>query len=867
MTKQAVSQLVNYLTIMNKYLLLTAKVFLKLSVHTRKVSLAVLLLASAIVCSAQQNITGCVLDSATQKPLTAANVTLLRSGRAVSFVRTDAKGGFSIKAKEGDSFSVTFMGYGKKVVPVSQKRDYRVLMSPQEFTLREVQVKAGRVFGRQDTISFDLSQYASQRDNSLKDVLKKVPGVDVADNGQVSFNGKAVKRFTVENLDLTGGRYNALTEALKAQDVARAEIIEHDQPIKALRNKVLTDDVAMNIKLKAEARDKWMLTLKPAVVTSFPLETARPQGGVDALQIGKRQQRMYNARHDRSGQDLTRSNDVLAQVQTSGYDRGQDIPQWFSQPTLASPIDAERLRKNRSWDFSLKETRKRGEEGEQRITAGYMHTNERQQTENQTTLYLDPTAPQNTDEKAENVMRSDRLYLDFMRNTNTETAYGNEYFLLEGLRKEGLSQFNSSNTGSVTQQVKTPQLRLSNTFARIWPRKTHSLEFESVVDYRHSPMTLTVDEDEKKLSTTMFHTDEKVSLTLNRPFLTHRYTATLTAEHLRADGKNTLLGALLRPWWQYKRGLSRLVLSLPVKYSAFTDRKKQFVDASPSLLFNLKKGSRHELWSVVGLSQTTGGWQQFALSEYEKDYRTMIKNDGIIPRNGNLYASLSYDYKRTLAELFSSFSVSYNRTWRNLMTDMTVTDGRYLLNTIAKDNITEAFSAKAWVSKGFFSLHTKAKLDVEYSHAEGSQLSAGAVSAYSSNIITASPELTFSPRWGMFTYSALFNANALKTPNAEHKTLLNWIQRISYTHSIGHVDLSASAVHYRNELQSGTVATSFLADCSAILRLKKVRLSLTARNLFNKRSYIQTVYSGVTSSTTVYNLRPREVVAEAQISI
>lgn len=770
-------------------------------------------------------------------------------------------------AAQGDCLTVTYMGYGKKILPISSKNNYRVLMSPAEFTLKEVQVKAGYVFGRQDTISFDLSQYASQRDNSLKDVLKKLPGVDVADNGQVSFNGKAVNRFTVEDLDLTGGRYNALSEALKAKDVSRAEIIEHDQPIKALRNKVLTDDVAINIKLKDEAKDKWMLTLKPAVVTAFPLETARPQGGADALQIGKRQQRMYNVRHDRSGQDLSRQNNILAQVSTSGYDSGQALPQWFNTPILDSPIDAKRLRQNRSWDFSAKDTRKQGEEGEQRITAGYMHTNERQRTENSTLLYLNSETPSKTDEMAENVMRSDRLYLDFMRNTNSESAYGNEYFLLEGLQKDGLSQFNGTYTGSVTQRVKTPQVRLSNTFTRIWPRKTHSFELKSVVDYRHAPMTLAVDDTETKLSTTVFHTDETVSFTLNKPFLTHRYTAVLTAEHLRADGKNTLLAATLQPWWQYKRGLLRLVLNLPVKYSAFTNRSKQFVDASPSLLFNLKKGSRHELWSTVSFSQTTGGWAQFALQEYEKDYRTTVKTDGTIPRNSALYALLSYDYKRTLAELFSSFSLSYKRTWANLMTDMTVDDGRYVLNTMEKDNTTSMISAKMTVSKGFFSLHTKVKLGIEYNHSEGSQLSANKVSAYSSNAVTATPELTFSPRWGAFTYSGRFNINAMKTPDTKHETLTSWTQRVNYTHSIGVVDLSATVVHYRNELQSGQTASSFLADCAVIVRLKKVRLSLSARNLFNKRVYTQTVYSGVTSSTTTCNLRPREIIMEAQVSI
>lgn len=47
------------------------------------------------------------------------------------------------------------------------------------FALKEVQVKGLPVFGRQDTTVFDLKRYVSDRDNSLKDVLKKLPGIDV----------------------------------------------------------------------------------------------------------------------------------------------------------------------------------------------------------------------------------------------------------------------------------------------------------------------------------------------------------------------------------------------------------------------------------------------------------------------------------------------------------------------------------------------------------------------------------------------------------------------------------------------------------------------------------------------------------------
>ena len=68
-------------------------------------------------------------------------------------------------------------------------------MTPEAFELREVQVKSGRIAGLRDTISYDLSKFADKRDNTLKDVLKKLPGVDVDKKRQDKFQRKGHQPF------------------------------------------------------------------------------------------------------------------------------------------------------------------------------------------------------------------------------------------------------------------------------------------------------------------------------------------------------------------------------------------------------------------------------------------------------------------------------------------------------------------------------------------------------------------------------------------------------------------------------------------------------------------------------------------------
>ena len=524
---------------------------------------------SALPSLSQTKVTGCVVDSLSRRPLKGAAVTLVRGGRAVSFGKTDEKGCFSVVAQSGDSLQVTFLGYEKRRVAAVKGSEMVVELAQRAFRLKEVQVKGLPVFGRQDTTSFDLKRYVSASDNTLKDVLKKLPGVDVDDKGKISFNGKGISRFTVEDLDLAGGRYNQLNELLKARDVDRAEVIEHDQPVKALQGKVFTDDVAMNIRLRPEARDKWAFTLRPGVVVATPLDGTRPQGGADALQIGKRRQRMYAAMYDRSGCDLTQADALLATGGTAAYGGGVEVPQWFAGPQLAAPIDAERLRFNSSYDVAVKQTRKTKAGSEQRWTAGYLHTGETQQTGNTSTYYFDGKEPVTTDETANSTIRRDRLYADLNHNTNTAGAYGNEYFIIEGTLADGASRIGGGEDGGISQRVKLPELHAANTFTRLFSRERHSWQVYSNVDFHYAPHEMTVDGCLQKLTNILYYTDNYARLTLNRRFLTHRYDLGLAAEHLNLQGGHTRLTVHSAPSWQYKRMGTVVRLNLPMKWTGF----------------------------------------------------------------------------------------------------------------------------------------------------------------------------------------------------------------------------------------------------------------------------------------------------------
>ena len=829
--------------------------------------ITLLLLPFSFYASAQQPVTGVVTDSATHELLPMAAVTLMRGGKAVAFTNADDKGAFSIAVKAGDSLSVSFLGYRKHMVRVSPGQHVSIQMVPEAFELREVQVKSGRIAGLRDTISYDLSKFADKRDNSLKDVLKKLPGVDVDKNGKISFNGKDISRFTVEDLDLTGGRYDRLNETLKPEDVDRAEVIQHDQPVKALRDKVFTDDVAMNIKLKPGARDKWMATLKPAVAVAFPLKGTEPMGGAEALQIGRKRQSLYDAEYDRSGRDLGRGNDVLATGGTTGYGSGADVPQWLTQPELAAPIDDNRLRFNRSYSLNVKHTAKTAKGSDWRITAGCMHSTEEQTTANTSSYFFDNSAVETTYETNYSCIKRDNVYVDFTTMVNNSKTYGNEYFLAEGTRREGISRIEGTAQGVTAQTVKTPEMRLLNNFSRLFTLGDNTFTVRSTADFHYAPFSLNVDGSTEELKNLLWHTDNSAELVLPGRYFTQSYKAGFAIEHLNLRGRNTSVEVYVKPGLEYRRGRMRLNIDVPVRWQRFTAQNRNLLYASPSLYFNCKTGMRSELTAWGGYTMKPGEWNRFVLDEYAFDYRTTYATCGIVPVDRTLSAYITYDYKRPVKELFWTFTASYSHIRSNVMTDMAIADGQYRYYVTERGNSRQSAFLKTQVSKGFFSLHLKTRIALQYAYSEGGQLSMSTVTGYRAHTFTMSPEITFSPFFGTFYYAGQFILNGMSTDETAQNVLFCWRQNLSYTQTIGNVDITLSAVHYRNELQSAQTVSTLLADAGVVWRLKKVRLQAALRNIFNRRNYAVTYYGSASSSTTYYNLRPREIILSARINL
>lgn len=120
--------------------------------------------------------------------------------------------------------------------------------------------------------------------------------------------------------DVTGGRYNQINNNLSAKAVKTAEIMENYQSVKALKGKINSEEVALNLKLDPKARDQWIANTTLGAGWSDDNDKLLWEGGLNALQLGKGKQSVYNYKTNNNGKDLSNEQTILT---GSGW---QEVP-------------------------------------------------------------------------------------------------------------------------------------------------------------------------------------------------------------------------------------------------------------------------------------------------------------------------------------------------------------------------------------------------------------------------------------------------------------------------------------------------------------------------------------------------------------
>ncbi|WP_297123055.1 TonB-dependent receptor [uncultured Porphyromonas sp.] len=233
-------------------------------------SLCLLLILHALVITLPAQVVttvrGAVRDSA-EAPLVGANVAFYRltpSGdkQLVAGGMSDGKGRFTIAQvpQEQLSLEVSYIGYQnyQKSLTITAGIDLGIIQLEEDAHLLEVVVVEGKATDmtvRGDTIAFNADAYKVPQGAMLEELVKRLPGAEIDENGQITIGGQQVAKIMLDGKEFFSGDTKVAMRNLPASVVNQLEVL--NQQSDEARVTSFDDDeeqTVLNIRTKPDMR-------------------------------------------------------------------------------------------------------------------------------------------------------------------------------------------------------------------------------------------------------------------------------------------------------------------------------------------------------------------------------------------------------------------------------------------------------------------------------------------------------------------------------------------------------------------------------------------------------------------------------------
>ncbi|AWG21246.1 TonB-dependent receptor [Flavobacterium faecale] len=231
----------------------------------KKLYLVVLFLFSILSIGQSLKMEGSIVDTK-GKAIEMANVMAVNLGTKAmdSYAITNEKGKFSLSLKSGTHYSinVSYLGMQSKTIEiVTSQEDITRTIALEEggIELDGVEIVHDMpVSIKGDTIVYNADSFKSGTERKLEDILKKLPGVEVNDDGEVEVEGKKVTKLMIEGKDFFDGDTKLGVKNIPADAIDKIQVLRNFNEVGALKGVENNEEsVAMNIKLKSGKKNFW----------------------------------------------------------------------------------------------------------------------------------------------------------------------------------------------------------------------------------------------------------------------------------------------------------------------------------------------------------------------------------------------------------------------------------------------------------------------------------------------------------------------------------------------------------------------------------------------------------------------------------
>jgi hypothetical protein len=850
-------------------------------------------------------IQGVVKNAQDNKGLNGVNVSVREKGSSTifGFSITDSNGKYRLEYKGAkDTLIIYTSGFNiqkqeKTITGKSQTVDF--VVSAEAITLKEVKITPPKIKQTGDTVSYSVIDFTDKNDRTIGDVLKKLPGIDVMENGQIFYQNKPINKFYIEGGDLLQGRYGIATNNIEAKEVSKIEVLENHQPIKVLKNKVFSEQAAINLKLKESAKGK----LISNAMFGAGLPPILLSGEVMGMYFNKNRQNITTYKGNNTGDDVSRD-------MNSFYSREAEQMKSDGMLSVQSPsspsINRKRYLFNQANNLTFNNLWKLNKDYQLNANIHYINDRLDKSSLSRTEYYL----PGDSVVQIREILSS-RLYMNQLDGEVQLTANTDKFYLNNLLKLNAgwdREQGDAVTADSIHQHLDKPNYGISNSFEIIKDKGKTLWNISSFNGFAVTPHTLTVQPMiygelfgtdasslRQKVDMNRFTSSTKAAFGINKAYWKHNYelgfranlqhleselaVVTPLPDSLRNDLQWNKYEWYVRPNYTYSQGDWKISLNLPVNYTFLhiNDRIVNRKENTQRIYFNPSLSIQHTLsayWDVyagASLSNNMGGLGNRYTGYIMHSYRSLVRNTGSLYETQSANAGLNLNYRNPIKSLFGNVGIRYSDNKANLLYGYDLDGILQVQTSMAKPNHTRGITTYANVNQAIDAIASTVKIGGSYSLSSGSQLAQGEILKYTGKSWSLAPSINTKIRsWSSFDYSFTFSEsrNTVKTENTNLKPIRTVSQRaqLNLFPVKGFIVNLGYEYFYNNTIISGSRSMSF-GDVGCKYKYAGMEFQLSYSNIFNAKQYISASYNNINSYYSAYDLRPAEVLLQVRMKL
>jgi len=191
----------------------------------------------------------------------------------ITYSYSDSNGNYELKTNKLGTFHLVFnsLGYKAKTIPFtinSKQREItiNVVLEDKTETLDEVIIQSERPISiKKDTINFKTKYFVNGTEQTVEELLKKIPGLEIDNEGTIKVGNKEIEKLMIDGDDLFEKGYKILSKNMPAYPIEEVEILKNYSNNRLLKGIEKSDKVALNLKLDEKSKNIWFGNMETSI--------------------------------------------------------------------------------------------------------------------------------------------------------------------------------------------------------------------------------------------------------------------------------------------------------------------------------------------------------------------------------------------------------------------------------------------------------------------------------------------------------------------------------------------------------------------------------------------------------------------------